>query len=564
MSYRDLRIIQLRKKGNSYREIANLMDSVSHTTVGTVVRKYIDGGEVSESDEPGLLSFSRSKDSLSPSSQSEATITVASEYPTERLRENYGNLNPTLYTSDLSDDEWIREYCDYSWDKVYLTELRAFLMNVDRGLALLPRDSGKTLSVIGLFARHILEVRTPILCITSTSLKTKIYREIKRILMSPKVRAKYGDMVENFTGHMGEMWLYNELRQGSPDASFKVVGTSGQVIGGHPDWIHFEDPVQQEFLNEESNVNMRDWFDRVIKYMIAGRITATGTRKSISDFYSFLLDRNFDLFHMKAVELLRGEFPTYNDVVTEVDDTGRLREIDIDVSMGEYQVIDCPNKTFEIKELLIGRARNYEAFQAEMQNDPLPDQGTYFIKDDWTEIEPYPSGVLEDFYISCDSAYGSSNSADNTAILVAALHQGKLIIVDGIMGKLKFDGIIGALKGFYATYKPHQVFLETNFAQIWLKQGTDSAGIPVTQVRQTKNKIMRIDSLKPFYTQKRIQIIKTCPIKHKLYAEYMQYNQRQSSGMRHDDGLDSLATMMEKVGGDLVQFNWSILNTLGR
>ncbi len=86
-----------------------------------------------------------------------------------------------------------------------------------------------------------------------------------------------------------------------------------------------------------------------------------------------------------------------------------------------------------------------------------------------------------------------------------------------------------------------------------MKQRANVAGVPVVGIDHRRNKLLRIDALKPYFTDGLIQIHKTAPCKAVLYWEYLQYNRKQSTADRHDDGLDALATLLNKIAHHLVQ-----------
>ena len=202
-------------------------------------------------------------------------------------------LSPTNYISPLSNDEWIVKYCGrgYDWELDYLTEMRDFLWDNHRGLCLEPRGHGKTQSIIALFVRHILEKRTPILNINAGSGNSRrIFKEVKRFLESEQIRLDYGDVIESANKTTMEIVLKPELSTGSPDPNLKCVGRGGEVIGLHPAWIHLEDIIQEEFKNDESNDDLITWYNEVVNYLAVEdtKITVTGTRKSLADFYSWI------------------------------------------------------------------------------------------------------------------------------------------------------------------------------------------------------------------------------------------------------------------------------------
>ena len=268
----------------------------------------------------------------------------------------YGDLEPTLFISDKSHDEWITHYLGrgYEWELDYLTEMREALWNDPRTLILLPRGHGKTQTVMALHIRSILEQRIPILVITAGSGNARrMYREVKRHLRSPKIREDYGDVIASFKTNYGEMVLHEDLITSSPDPVYKIVGRDGEVIGLHPAWIHLEDVIQLEYIAEVSNERVKYWYDEVVEYTATDdtRFTATGTRKGYDDFYNWLMtERNYSLLHKAAVKLVSGRYPVLSDAIhtTTVDDFGnQIKTITSVKRTGTYTTLKCPSHSLD-------------------------------------------------------------------------------------------------------------------------------------------------------------------------------------------------------------------------
>ncbi len=471
----------------------------------------------------------------------------------------YGKLEPTRYHSVLTPSRWIRNYCGkgFEWELTYLSELSLLMNSQKRYFAFLPRSYGKTTEVIGDACYWLLERKSPYLMFTAGPTgKNRIFRKIKSILKSPKVRREYGDVVDSFNALTGEIWFKEEIYNHT-DPTLKVSGRMSDVIGLHPARIHFEDIIQEEFKGPESNEALYEWYNEVVEYLATEKtiMGGTGTRKGISDWYSRIMKQNYYVLHKKAVNLLSGDWPTIKDCKVEqiAGEDGFFTEIihDINLNRGEYEWLFCPN--WSLKALMIRRIMNLTSFESQMQNNPLPESGLYFQKNEWLEIEPYSLTHINDYFITVDPGYGQTKKADNTAILVCGIYNGKLYIVDGLIKKLKFDEIIQTISTYRDIYHPIQIYVETNFAQIWLQQDAGKRGLPLIGVKQKQNKIMRIDALKPYYSSGMIMMYRSCPARHTLYKEYLQYDRRDSSGDKHDDGLDALATLLDKTAHYLVR-----------
>ncbi len=481
------------------------------------------------------------------------TATPENYHELKRLPK-YGNLPPTGYKSDLNDDDWIVHYGGptYDWKIPYLTEMRQFLRHKVKGMVYEPRGHGKTKSVIPLDVRDIVEQYTTLLLLCSgPSAQRKLFREFKRIITSPKVRRDYGDIIISFSTITGEAY-YVDAIQKQIDSAVKVVGRGGDVIGSHPDKIHFEDIVQEEFKSDESNEGLKIWYSEVMEYCanIHTRITVTGTRKGVDDFYSWLASQNYEILHKRSIEKLSGRWPTIEDLEIEHYDDGsgliRSKYVGIKIN-GTFETLNCPN--WPLKRLLMQRTLNPQSFESQMQNNPLPSQGLYFNASDFMIIDAtkYNNNDYNDYYVFIDPAYGRSKKSDYTSILVACVMSPKLLIVDGIIDRLSFPEIEGWLKKYIDKYKPHSVYAEDNFLQIWLLQHTKAMAWPMIGITQTKNKIMRISATKAHWIEHRIEILRNYPGREKLYNEYVQYDETDSTTSKHDDGLDTVAMMCEEL-----------------
>lgn len=501
---------------------------------------------------PGINSSMKSKNDKA--SEIPAWCNHEGYYNIARLPK-YGQLEPTGFISPLDNDDWINYYGGegYSWKKEYLTEMRTFLVTTNKGIVFDPRGHGKTKSTVPLKSRKVLEKNNAVLIITSgPNAKRKIFKEIKRILTSDRVRRDYGDMFESFNQQTTEIW-YKKSLQRRLDPPTKVSGRLEDIIGSHPDDIHLEDIIQEEFKSDESNESLRDWFSDVVKFCAneTTTFTATATRKAPDDFYGWLIaTHHWEVLHKRAIELVSGRWPNVDDLVKEIydDGSGLLRERIVDIKLtGEFKTLDCPN--WSLKRLLTAKVLDSKGFESQMQNNPLPASGLYFNEDDFVVIDhtKYNANDYRDFYIFVDPAYGRSNKADNTSILVICVIPPKLVIVDGIIDKLTWTELEAHTERFLNKYKPHILHIEENFFQIWILQNTKAKGWPIYGIKQTKNKIMRIAATKVHWIEKRIEILKSYPGREKLYTEYLLFDEKPSTSSKHDDGLDTVAMACEHL-----------------
>jgi len=472
---------------------------------------------------------------------------------------SYGQIHPTLITSDLSHDDWINKYIMYDyytvepegiaelqdkWNTEYLHELRNKVWDMDELLVLLPRGYGKTESVLALFIRWVLEVREPLYIVSPSYNHNKnILRRMERLLKSPAIRRDYGDIVDkvSYDKEMLTISYHPSVGYISFDQPVSMTTWNGAKEGPHPAWIVFEDVMQKDFKNIESNEDIKWKYSKTFAKMRTRRgskrtkVTVTGTRYGMEDMYSYF-------------ELIQG-FPVLHKRALNEDNTW----------------LYCPNYT--LQDLLIEREKDVPAFETTMNNNPVPSTGIYFDRDKWMSTTydlRHEQGVM--YYLVMDPARGMSRSADNTAILVVGIHNGKATVVDGYVGKIDDDAKVLKLNTFYATYNPVHTVIEKTFAQIDMNRFAHLRGLVPYQDTVKKAKIMRISAMRPFFTDGLISVLEGIQPYDFIYNEYLAYSESDSTGSRKDDAIDALSMIIQLFGQYMekyteTQVDWSKVGT---
>lgn len=465
----------------------------------------------------------------------------------------------TGFQSDLKVHEWILKYIpQFSWDEEYLEEYR----NIDYDLVknqllqilkLMPRDTGKSVSDIGIYAKHIADADYKIgVVVAGRGMKNKIWTRILRTLRSKEVVDEYGHTVDWVNKSEGIIQSYKWSRDEEDaglDFAFQIVTRGGELIGSHFDIIYFHDIIQEEFKSTESNESLIDWFENVIWY-ITHNIVATGTRKAVEDFYYTLKKKGFITKHKFAVKLLTGDYPEIKDIVWETyeDEVGEThrRAVDIDISRGTYWMLPCPN--FKLKDLLIDRAVNLTAFEANRQNNPLSEVGQVFHKKNWILCEPMPITNFSKCWQSIDTQFGKSEKADNTCMVVFTYYNDIMYIIDGYYGKLTYDEIGEYAINFHLRYHTGQTkmlatYLHKDFAEVWLLANQFVKRIPnLHPITNRIDKMLRIKALTSPFNIQAIRIFNNLPFLNEAYKEYIQHDGKDSTATKKDDFLDALAT----------------------
>ncbi len=470
----------------------------------------------------------------------------------------YGDIEPTKHISSLNHDDWIDKYIRYDyftddpilikeiqqqWRTEYLTETRNRLWEEEELLVLEPRGYGKTETVLALYVRWFLEVFLPLYIVAPAYNHNKtILRRMALMIKSPAIRRDYGDIINavSFDREMLTITYHPDIEYLTLDAPVSMVTWQSAKEGVHPAWLVFDDVMQKEFKNIESNEDIKWKWSKTFSKMrtrrmgVRTRVSVIGTRYGIEDMYSFFMNiQKFKVLHHRALN----EDGTW---------------------------LYCPNYTLE--DLLKERAipGGVAAFETSMNNNPIPSTGIYFSADSWKETEDNPllhqQGIQ--YYCAIDPARGISDSADNTAIIVFAIHQGKGYVVDGYVGHANTDKLMKEYDHFYSTYHLTWTLVEKTFAQIDLNRFNKYRGITPYTDTVKRAKLMRIDAMRGYFTDGLITVFKQDSVKDKemgkpyqfIYREYLSYNSTDSTPSRKDDAIDALSMIIQHAGQYLEKY----------
>lgn len=465
----------------------------------------------------------------------------------EIARTPYGKLRPTMFVSDLDLDDWIDEFITYDyftqdleeilklkeeWRKEYLSKLRDKLWTMDELLALLPRGYGKTESVLALFVKWFLEIRDPLYIVTSSYAHNRnILQRMEAQLRSPAIRRVYGDIIgkASYGREMMTLTYRKDVKYNQFDPPCSLVTWNGAKEGPHPAWIHFEDAMQKEFKNIESNEDIQYKFVKTFDKMRIRRgnrrtkISITGTRYALEDLYAYLMEKQ--------------EIPCYHEKALEED--------------GKW--LQCPNYT--LQDLKDMKRKDISIFETTMNNNPIPPSGLYFDAKDWIEATNDLSdetGVK--YFIILEPARSFHPKADNTAILVIGIHNGFATVIDGFVGKINDDMKLAKVNYFHNTYDPMYVLVEKAFAQIDLKRFQHLRGMVPFRDTTKNAKLMRISAMRPYFSDGLIRVLTGIQPYDILHTEYLSYNEEHSTPFRKDDSIDALAIIIQQFSQYLAKF----------
>ncbi len=462
---------------------------------------------------------------------------------------------PTGFRSTLDNHDWLTKFdVTYTWKR---TEERDDVIEhlwSRQGLIIIHRGFGKSKIQWGLITRKILELGWSRLEITDGKRQAKkIYKKVKGLLHRKEIREFYGDIIEGFDGSELTMELIDPI---DDDPALTVATRGGSIIGMHPREIGIHDFLQRKFKSDESEEDLRDWWDEVASYLRTyeigkeTRIVGVITRKGPDDLYSYMFSKGLKQFHRLAIEKLEGRWAeSLEDFI--IDDDGMA--IGMREQIGKFKTLHCPN--WPIHALLFERFVNYHAFEQQMQGRIVPKEGNYFHLDDWNAsmvdlpLLTYGSSAMELF---TDPAFGESGKGSDSALLVATWYMGEMHIIDlkvGAFGTTKQE--VEAVK-LHADYGCISIHLEDNFAQMSRAYDRNSPIMKLKGMRLFHQKLLpggtgepgkaqRINFIQKPYRMRRIKLNRNCNQQDDYKKQYLNYRGITKKGESWDV-LDVVAT----------------------
>lgn len=195
--------------------------------------------------------------------------------------------------------------------------------------------------------------------------------------------------------------------------------------------------------------------------------------------------------------------------------------------------------------LMCKRVENRAAFDAEQQNDPLVGDAAPFatVMVYWTEL---PSGLL--YFGACDPSLGKAGQGrDPSALLVGGLDREnmRLYEVEADIRKRHPDRIIQDLitlqrRWSCLMWAVEAVQFQEFFADVLVREAArQGLPLPVTPLKNNTDKLLRIESLHPYFCQGRTLLN---PDSHVLIDQLRHFPMAD-----HDDGPDALEMLWRTV-----------------
>jgi predicted phage terminase large subunit-like protein len=196
------------------------------------------------------------------------------------------------------------------------------------------------------------------------------------------------------------------------------------------------------------------------------------------------------------------------------------------------------------------------AFDTEKQNDPRnardslydPDKFTYWDKD-YANVDQLIASFGSEYSIigACDPSVGViSKNADYSAIIILAKHKGKLYVLDADIKQWSQDNLVQAIINHCNIRRPMEKFvIESNlFPELLVKYVRERAEqenvvIPLKEIRNTKNKELRIFGIETYITNGIILFSRS----QQILLDQLKYFPRGD----HDDGPDALEMALREA-----------------
>ncbi len=372
-------------------------------------------------------------------------------------------------------------------------------------------------------------------------------------------------IIEDFGFLPGKVWRSNVLVTKS-NIKLEAIG-SGKKIRGRkhrnwrPDLIILDDVENDENVRTpDQRAKLDNWFKKAVSK--AGDdytdIIYIGTLLHYDSLLANTLKNPaYRAIKYKAVISFSEAdslWQQWTEIYTDLANDGREREALAFFQQHQATMLAGTKVLWEEKlsyyDLMVMRVSEGEsAFNSEMQNEPINPDDCLFMEewlDYYNEAEIDFRDRAFQFFGFVDPSLGKSKKSDFSAILTIAKHKasGYMFIMDADIERRHPDRIIMDVldkeRWLRATYgRGYKKFgAEVNQFQWFLKEELAKASaraglyLPIEEVQQTSDKVLRIQTLQPDVKNKYIKFNR----RHKRLIEQL----TQFPMAAHDDGPDAL------------------------
>ena len=372
-------------------------------------------------------------------------------------------------------------------------------------------------------------------------------------------------ILEDFGSLAGSVWRSNVLVT-KTNIKIEAIG-SGKKIRGRkhrnwrPDLIILDDVENDENVRTpEQRKKLKDWFDKAVSKCGDDYtdIIYIGTLLH----YDSLLAKTLtnpayrSIKYKAVIQFSQADdlWQQWETIFTDLSNDDRESEALAFFQAHKEAMLEGTQVLWEEKlsyyDLMVMRVSEGEAsFNSEEQNEPINPDDCLFMEewfDYYNEAEVNFGDPAFDFFGFIDPSLGKTKRSDFSAIVTLAKHKGSgyMYVVDADIERRHPDRIIADVlakerwlrASFGHGYR--KLGAETNQFQWFLKEELAKASakaglyLPIEEVQQTSDKVMRIQTLQPDVKNKYIKFNR----RHKRLLEQL----TQFPMGAHDDGPDAL------------------------
>ena len=372
-------------------------------------------------------------------------------------------------------------------------------------------------------------------------------------------------ILEDFGSLAGSVWRSNVLVT-KTNIKIEAIG-SGKKIRGRkhrnwrPDLIILDDVENDENVRTpEQRKKLKDWFDKAVSKSGDDYtdIVYIGTLLH----YDSLLAKTLtnpayrSIKYKAVIQFSQADdlWQQWESIFTDLSNDDREADALAFFQAHKTAMLEGTQVLWEEKlsyyDLMVMRVSEGEAsFNSEEQNEPINPDDCLFMEewfDYYNEAEVNFGDPAFDFFGFIDPSLGKTKRSDFSAIVTLAKHKGSgyMYVVDADIERRHPDRIIADVlakerwlrASFGHGYR--KLGAETNQFQWFLKEELAKASakaglyLPIEEVQQTSDKVMRIQTLQPDVKNKYIKFNR----RHKRLLEQL----TQFPMGAHDDGPDAL------------------------
>lgn len=422
-----------------------------------------------------------------------------------------------------------------------------------RHLHLSPREHGKSIvftCVSPLW--HLLHIPNYRILLTSKtySLSTQFLDVIEaHLTKNQKIQQDYGKEVSSFVRKANQIWC-NREDYGIKEPSITAIGRGNAVTSGHYEYHIMDDIIDDDSVrSQQSREFLITWHQGTIGGVLApnAKEHIIGTRKHPQDFYNHIMELGtYSITREQAII----KYPKKYEYIYE-EQEGYRQAVDVDIE-GDYEILwedeDCAY-AWDIKKLLLKKMEMGLLFEREYQNNTAVLEGT-ILKPEWLhyyttdpkkahgEIVLKPPGFKWSIQ-GWDLAISTKEGADYTVCCTIHVSKDNRCYVSFFRGKWDAPTVLKLIEKMYLqTYPlPSAVGIESvSLGKAYLQMTEHRTIIPTVEVKQTRDKVMRLSALAPFFENGTIMIDVN---DRAFFSEYVEF-----PTSAHDDMLDALEIAM--------------------